>query len=459
MPVPTLARRPTAVVVFTFPSLQSRYQLHKNSEMLRAVATEANLPAVSLLHNNLPKLYFDNQRYADLPLHHGKVPLWLAERMSLLGGAIVEAIVLDYGRAALLERMGDPLWFQALGCVMGMDWHSSGITTSVMGALKRALNPRYNDLGIYICGGKGRYSRQTPAELMALGERTGLDADRLVRSSRLSAKVDNTAVQDGFQIYLHSFMVTAEGQWAVVQQGMNDANGMARRYHWNSAQFSSFLKTPHSFIYGANQGHILNLTADGADPLKAGMLELIRESPSYVLPQVRRLAMPRHHDVRAEQVDQKRLGAVLALAHEREVQDMESLLLLEGVGPRTIQSLALVSEIIHGTPARFEDPARFSFAHGGKDGHPFPVPTKTYDQTIELLRSAIDKARLGARDKLETIKNLNLAAQAIETNFVPNANFYKVIEKERRESYRYGGRTVAGLVKAPPGGVQLDLFD
>jgi hypothetical protein len=407
----------------------------------------------------MPKLYFDNKRYADLPLHYGKVPVWLAERMSKLGGAIIESVALEYGRTEVLSRMSDPLWFQAFGCVLGMDWHSSGITTSVMGALKRALNPKFNDIGIYICGGKGKHSRQTPNELISLADRTGLNGHELVRKSRLTAKVDNNAIQDGFQIYLHTFIVTKEGEWAVIQQGMNDGSGMVRRYHWHSAQVTSFVEEPHAFIYGANQGEILNLTDRKAKDTKSGLLDLVKESPAVILPEVRRIVMPSHHDVREKDVDLKRLGSILALAHEREVTDFESLLLLEGVGPRAIQSLTLVSEIIHGTPSRFTDPARFSFAHGGKDGHPFPVPTKTYDQTIDVLRTALDKAKLGATDKNEAIKNLTLAAQAIEKNFMPNANFYKVIEQERRDSYKYGGRTVFGKARPPKNEGQLSLFE
>ncbi len=407
----------------------------------------------------MPKLYFDNKRYADLPLHYGKVPPWLAERMSKLGGAIIESIVMEYGRSEVLSRMSDPLWFQSLGCVMGMDWHSSGITTSVMGALKRALNVKFNEIGIYICGGKGKYSRQTPSELISLSERTGLNGTELVRNSRLSAKVDNNAIQDGFQIYLHTFIVTKEGEWSVIQQGMNDETGMARRYHWHSSQLNSFVEEPHAFIYGANRGNILNLTDKKAQQTKAGMLDLVKLSPSVILPEIRKITMPSHHDVRAEDVDLKRLGSVLALAHEKQVNDFESLLLLENVGPRAIQSLTLVSEIIHGTPSRFTDPARFSFAHGGKDGHPFPVPTKTYDQTIDILRNALEKAKLGNNDKMQALKNLTIAAQLIEKDFAPNANFYKVIEQERRDSYKYGGRTVFGKAKAPEKNTQLDLFE
>lgn len=228
-----------------------------------------------------------SRSYADMPLHYGHVPAWLYQRMSLLGGAIIESIALEYGRSAVLARLSDPFWFQALGCVLGMDWHSSGITTSVMGALKRSVNERSQELGIYICGGKGKYSRETPAELTRIAECTGLNADILVRSSKLSAKVDNTAVQDGFQIYLHSFVVSSDGEWAVIQQGMNDATGMARRYHWHSPSIKSFIEEPHAFIYGANQGQILNLTDKHADTTRAGVLQLTREDPARLLPEIK----------------------------------------------------------------------------------------------------------------------------------------------------------------------------
>jgi hypothetical protein len=406
----------------------------------------------------MPKLHFNSMRYADLPLHYGQVPPWLAQRMSLLGGAILESIVLEYGKSAVLARLSDPFWFQAFGCVLGMDWHSSGITTSVMGALKKAVNPKFRELGIYICGGKGKYSRQTPSELLSLASRTGLNGNELVRSSRLSAKVDNNALQDGFQLYLHSFVVTDEGEWAVVQQGMNDASGMARRYHWNSAQMKSFIEEPHTFIYGQNQGVILNLTAHESNDAKSAMLGIVKESPGKMISEIQKLVMPRHHDVRLEDVNLKRLGTVLALAHEKELRDFESLLLLEGVGPRTVQSLALVSEVIYGAPSRFSDPARFSFAHGGKDGHPFPVPVNVYDETIDILRTSVEKAKIGNSDKQTAIKNLSHVALMLEENFEPTADVQKVIAKERADSYKYGGRTVFGKAK-PPVNTQLKLFE
>lgn len=390
-----------------------------------------------------------NRSYADLPLHYGHVPPWLYQRMSRLGIAITEAIIMEYGKSAFISRISDPFWFQSLGCVLGMDWHSSGITTSVMGALKRSVNERSKELGIYFCGGKGRHSRETPNELRKIAEANGLNGDLLVRNSKLSAKVDNTAIQDGYQIYLHSFVLSDEGEWAVVQQGMNDSNGMARRYHWHSPSVQSFVEEPHTFIYGANQGLILNVTDKEAAGTRNGVLELVKEDPAHLLPEIQKLTMPSHHDVQPKDIDLKRLGAVLAIAHEQETRDMESLLLLEGVGPRTLQSLVLVSEVIHGTPSRFRDPARYSFAHGGKDGHPFPVPTKVYDEAIQLLDKAIHLAKLGQTDKNEAIKSLHQAARRLEDDFKPNDNFEKLIEKERNESWKYGGRTVFGKAKKP----------
>jgi uncharacterized protein len=399
--------------------------------------------------------------YADLPLHYGRVPQWLAERMTLLGGAIIEAIAMEYGKTEVLRRLSDPLWFQSLGCVLGMDWHSSGITTSVMGALKRALNPRSDELGIFICGGRGKHSRNTPNELLKVAEKTGLNGSELIRSSKLVAKVDNTAIQDGFQLYLHNFIVTSEGEWSVVQQGLNDASGMARRYHWHSKSFESFLVEPHVGITGINQGLILNLTDHQAASTRSGILGIASEHPVKMLSEIRKIVMPRHHEVQQSDVNLKRLGAVLTLAQETNVQNFESLLLLEGLGPRTLQSLTLVSEVIHGTPSRFQDPARFSFAHGGKDGHPFPVPVKVYDETISTLRNAVEKSKIGLSEKKDAIKRLSALALKVEESFTPNAFFDDVIKREREQSHLYGGRTVFG--KASPPSVsqkatQLKLF-
>jgi hypothetical protein len=406
----------------------------------------------------MPTLHFNNKpRYADLPLHYGQVPPWLAQRMSTLGAAIVESILIDYGKDTFLQKLSDPFWFQAFGCVLGMDWHSSGITTSVMGALKKSLNPRFKDLGIFIAGGKGKHSRKTPAELIQLADRTGLNGNELVRSSKLTAKVDNNAIQDGFQLYLHTFVVTDEGNWSVIQQGMNDSNGMARRYHWNSAQLQSYTNEPHTSIYGKNSGLILNLTHADAFVSKNKMLDITKEQPELMMQEIQQLIMPSHHDVRTENVNLKRLGSVLALAHDNNLRDFDSLLLLEGVGPRTIQSLALVSEVIHGTPVRFTDPARFSFAHGGKDGHPFPVPLKVYDETIQHMEDSIQKAKLGNAEKQSAIKNLSLISQMLEENFIPEDSIDRLINQERNDSHKYEGRTVFGKAKRPDG-IQLALF-
>jgi hypothetical protein len=398
---------------------------------------------------------------ADLPLHYGAVPPWLAERMAKLGLAVTEVILMEYGKADWIRRLSDPCWFQSLGAVMGMDWHSSGITTSVLGALKKAINPLSKELGIYICGGKGKHSRQTPNELIAIGEQTGLNAQHLVHCSKLSAKVDNTAIQDGFQLYLHSFIVSNEGQWTVIQQGLNDNTGTARRYHWHSQQLQSFVNEPHTAICGMQSGNILNLVDKAAADTRSGILTISKESPAYLLPEIQQLILPAHHDVRAKDVDLKRLGAMLWITHEKKPADFEELLLLEGMGPRTLQSLALVSEVIHGTASRFKDPARFAFAHGGKDGHPFPVPTKVYDETISTLQKAVEKAKIGQSDKLQAIKKLTELAQRSEENFIPNNNFEQLVEKERNESWRYGGMTVMGKAKPPAKrskGVQLRLF-
>ena len=407
----------------------------------------------------MPQLYFNSRRQADLPLHYGRVPTWLAERMSALGGAITESIVHHYGRQEFLSRLSDPFWFQAFGCVLGMDWHSSGITTSVMGSLKYAINRRSNELGLYVCGGKGKSSRQTPAELFKLADKTGLDGNKLAYCSRLTAKVDNNVIQDGFQLYMHSFVVSKEGEWAVVQQGMNENTGMARRYHWHSENIKSFVENPHTSIYGLNQGIILNLADLQAKDTKEAIVDFTKENPVHLMSEIVKLKMPEHHDLQRSDVNLKRLGAVLTLSHEREVTNFEDILMLEGVGPRTIQSLALVSEIIHGTPSRFEDPGRFSFAHGGKDGHPFPVPLKIYDETIHILHDSVEKAKIGNKEKSAAIKNLSFVSKMLEENFEPDSDLLeKAIKRERKDSWKYGGRTIYGDAKKDDSDGQLSLF-
>ena len=379
---------------------------------------------------------------ADLPLHGGRVPRWLAERMTKLGTAITEAIIHDYGTSAFLSRLSDPFWFQALGAVMGMDWHSSGITTSVIGALKRGLGPRADELGIYICGGRGRFSRNTPHELRSIADRRGFDADVLVRASRLTARVDNNAIADGFQIYLHSFVLTSNGDWAVVQQGLNDRSGMARRYHWHSTTVKDFVAEPHTGIVGENQGLIMNLVDPQAKPAQSALLEIAREKPEKTLAAAHRLFMPQHHDVRAEDIDLKRLGAVLAIAYERDLREFAELLLLEKLGPRTLQSLALIAEVVHGAPSRFSDPARFSFAHGGKDRHPFPVPLKMYDESLNFLRTSLDKAKLGGTEKLSGFRRLESFVRNVESELEPQADFDAIIAHEKEISPSLDGRSV-----------------
>jgi hypothetical protein len=342
-----------------------------------------------------------------------------------------------------------------------MDWHSSGITTSVIGALKRGLNPRAHELGIYVCGGRGRHSRKTPQELAYVAETRGLNGDQLARLSRLTARIDNNAIADGFQLYLHGFIVSATGEWAVVQQGMNDASGLARRYHWHSSSVRDFTCAPHTAIVGVSQGTIMNLVDENAGKAQNAMLALTRENPERTLQHVRRLVMPAHHDVRSSDVDLRRLGAVLAAAHDQGLRDFASLLLLEKLGPRTLQSLALIAEVVHGAPTRFSDPARFSFAHGGKDGHPFPVPLKVYDESISVLRRSLETAKIGYSEKLDGFARLDRFVRTVEQTTHPRADFEKALQQEHRISQSLAGRTAFGdKAKAShPRIRQLTLFD
>ena len=379
---------------------------------------------------------------ADLPLHGGFVPAWLSQRMTLLGTAIVETLLLHDGHSAFLTRLSDPFWFQALGSVMGMDWHSSGITTSVMNALKLGLNPRSAELGLYICGGRGKQSRQTPNELRALAEKYGFDGETLVQTSRLTAKIDNNCIADGFQLYLHSFVLAKTGEWAVVQQGMNSQTGYARRYHWHSATVKDFVTAPHTGIVGMHQGQIMNLVDTHAGPAQNALLTVAHESPERTLQEIRRLVLPRHHDVRATNVDLKRLGAVLATAYERDLKNFAELLLVEQCGPRTLQTLALVAEVIHGTPTRFSDPARYSFALGGKDRHPFPVPLKTYDESIAILQRSLERAKIDGGLKNAGLRRLHEFVTTIESNVQPEADFSATIAHEEKISSSLDGRTV-----------------
>jgi len=403
---------------------------------------------------------------ANLPLHGGQVPRWLADRMTRLGVVISESIVHHYGRDELLRRLAHPFWFQSFGAVMGMDWHSSGITTSVIGALKRGLSPLEQELGTHVCGGRGKYSRQTPHELIEIGDRVGFDGAALATASRLVAKVDSAAVQDGFQLYLHGFIVTDDGHWVVVQQGMNGELKQARRYHWLSEGLKSFVDEPHAAIEGPGQGEIVNLTDHRAEPSRRRQLELLgalgpdgiaRELskiiPSYAKPDnggeplLPHLDLPAHHDVRAGDIVAKRLYGNLAAAADRGPTDFPELLLTPGVGPRTVQALAMVAEVVHGAPYRFTDPARFSFAHGGKDRHPFPVPLRVYDETVRVLKSAVHAAKLGREEELGALRRLDEQARLLE-RCASGPPVEELIAGEREQSHNYGGRTVFGWAEA-----------
>lgn len=394
---------------------------------------------------------------ADLPLHGGRVPAWLGERMARLGTVMAEAIVHHHGRDELLRRLAHPFWFQSFGAVMGMDWHSSGITTSVIGALKRGLNPRAGELGIHVCGGRGRHSRRTPAELAEVGEQTGVDGAELARASRLVAKVDSAALQDGFDLYLHGFIVTDDGRWAIVQQGMNGASRTARRYHWLSEGLKSFVDAPHAAIEGRRQGEIVNLADRRAEASRNAQLALLadlgpdrlaREAAALerkpaAEPMLPHLVLADHHDVRSGDVVLRRLHGTLAAAAELGPKDFPELLLVPGVGARTVRSLAMVAEVIHGAPCRFSDPARYSLAHGGKDRHPFPVPLKVYDRTIGILKSAVEQARLGNDEKLGAIRRLDEQARRLE-RYASGPPLDAFVAEERAKSHEYGGMSVFG---------------
>jgi len=404
---------------------------------------------------------------ADLPLHGGRVPRWLADRMTRLGALMAEAIVREYGRDEFLRRLAHPFWFQSFGAVMGMDWHSSGITTSVIGALKRGLAPLSGELGIHVCGGRGKHSRATPGELVAIGEKVGFDGAALAGASRLVAKVDSAAVQDGFDLYLHGFVVTDDGQWVVVQQGMNGERRQARRYHWLSENLKSFVDDPHAAVDGPGQGRIVNLADHRAQASRLAQLELLQTlGPDGIAREMARiegkavsapppidaplqlgllphLVMPDHHDVRGSDVVTRRLHGALAAAAENGPRDFTELLQVPGVGARTVRALAMVAEVVHGAPCRFSDPARFSLAHGGKDRHPFPVPTRVYDHTIGVLKSAVENAKLGRDEHLAAIRRLDEQARRLERH-AKGPSVEQYIAEERLRSHEYGGRSVFG---------------
>ncbi|MBZ9943277.1 DUF763 domain-containing protein [Mesorhizobium sp. BR1-1-13] len=405
---------------------------------------------------------------ADLPLHGGRVPKWLDDRMTRLGAVLCEAIIHHYGRDELLRRLAHPFWFQSFGAVMGMDWHSSGITTSVIGALKRGLTPLSGELGIHVCGGRGSHSRKTPHELEMIGERVGIDGAALATASRLVAKVDSAAVQDGFDLYLHGFIVTDDSRWVVVQQGMNGDRRQARRYHWLSEGLRSFVDQPHAAIEGERQGEIVNLTDHRAEASRSGQLDLLRQlGPDRIVhefaalepatasakrdsaqPMLPNLVMPAHHDVRESDIVMRRLHGNISAAIESGPTDFPELLLVPGVGARTVRALAMVAEVVHGAPCRFSDPARFSLAHGGKDRHPFPVPLKVYDETIAVMKSAVAKAKLGREEELGALQRLDGQARRLE-RYVTGPSLKEIVAGEFDQSHLLGGRSVFGPEPPP----------
>ena len=350
---------------------------------------------------------------ANLPLHYGKVPPWLFDRMVRLAREITIAIVADFGAEEMLRRLSHPYWFQAFGCILGYDWHSSGVTTTLCGALKEGIKGLERDLGLFIAGGKGRASRQTPLEIERWGNSVSVNPAPLVYASRMSAKVDSSAIQDGYQLYHHAFLFTLSGSWIVIQQGMNEATGYARRYHWLGEKVTDFVNEPHSAILSETRGQALNLIASESASARTTITGIAtNEKPQSVLAELKRLKtldLPSHHYLSTGDLHPDSLSKILLSTYDRQPNDFEQLLGLQGVGPKTIRALSLISELVYGVAPSYQDPARYSFAHGGKDGYPYPVDRKTYDQSIELLSKAINKTKLGLREKNEAMGRLDRA--------------------------------------------------
>jgi uncharacterized protein len=348
---------------------------------------------------------------ANLPLHYGKAPRWLFERMVKLAREITIVIVEDSGPDEMLRRLSHPYWFQAFGCILGFDWHSSGVTTTLCGAVKEGIKGIEKDLGFFVAGGKGAASRKTPAELEKWGELISLDPTPLVYASRMSAKVDSAAVQDGYQLYHHVFFFTGRGSWAVVQQGMNETTRYARRYHWASESVSDFVNEPHSAVLSDGRGQALNLVASESGPARTTITEIAtEEKPENIMAELNRiktLSLPAHHYLGVDDLHPDSLKKIILSTYERQPEDFETLLGLPGVGAKTIRALSLISELVHGVAPSYRDPARYSFAHGGKDGIPYPVDRQTYDQSIQLLRRAIGKTKLGLNEKGEAVGRLD----------------------------------------------------
>ena len=348
---------------------------------------------------------------ADLPLHYGRAPRWLFTRMARLAGSIAELVVLEYDTGGFLRRISDPGWFQALGCVLGFDWHSSGLTTTTCGAIKEGIRGLEEDLGLFLAGGKGAASRKTPTEIAAWSERAGIDAAPLIDASRTSAKVDSSAVQDGYAVYHHVFFFDRRGDWAVVQQGMNEQNGMARRYHWRSDPTLDFVNEPHAAVCCDRRGgQTLNLVAEASRGTREASAELARQTPVALVGELMRLRsirLPKRHEILVSDINPSRLSGIFAKTYEAQVEDFRSLLGVPGVGAKTLRALALVSELVYGAPPSYDDPARYSYAHGGKDGIPYPVDRPLYDQTIALMQRATRRAKLDSKEERATLRRID----------------------------------------------------
>ena len=385
-----------------------------------------------------------NSGIMGMPLHFGKMPNWLTDRMGKMGSAIVESIAQNYGKSEVLTRLSDPNWFQAFGSVMGMHWNSSGVTATVLGSLKRKINPMASDLGIYILGGKGRSSWYAPNQIRRVSDKHGLKGDELVQSCKMTRRVDNNAVQDGYNLYQQYFILSDEGEWTGISQGLNTNSRRARRYHWHSPTVRSFVDSPHTGIVGKKGSPILNLADTKAASLRANMMNLVKDGGKEIVDVNKKISLPNRHDVRESDVNLKRLGAVLQLAYNREVDNFEDLMMLKGVGPKTLKSIALASEVIHGDSSRFDDPSRFSFAVGGKDGRPHPVDTEAYDETIEMLQNSVEKSSLGYKDKSKALKRLHKAALKVEKKYTPSSFLDGLIDMEWKHAEKNGGMTFMG---------------
>lgn len=355
-------------------------------------------------------IIFMRTSYAQLPLHGGKAPSWLFGRMVRLAREVVCHMVAEYGPGELLVRLSDPYWFQAFGCVLGFDWHSSGVTTTTCGAVKEGIKGMERDLGFFAAGGKGAASRKTPDQITTYCDKLSSDPAPLVYASKLSAKVDNTALQDGFQLYHHSFFFTSGGEWCVVQQGFNDSFRSARRYHWLGPAVASFVEEPHAAICSDKRGSALDLTARESGDARKAVTEISGQPDKGVLRDIERLpdlVMPERHRVREADINPRYLRKIMLKTYEEKPETFEDLLSIRGVGPKTLRALTLVSELIYGTTASVKDPARFSFAHGGKDGTPFPVDRETYEKTISVLHDALRRAKVDRSEKLKAVKRLS----------------------------------------------------